>query len=444
MWKYYLTIVILIAMGILEFKKYKDVMAATVIYPVMWVLSIAGMIYRRDMFYEVEWYVLAIIVAGYFLFCIGFEIVNHTRICTVRNSNTCFEKTVNGINHFDLAQHRLGTTAVTVVSVLVALLYLVYIRSYIDLSDLIGSMYAIREDIANEKLVFPFALQALRYFIRCSMWYVSLLLFCIPKSKGYKDTNGYNAKADLSLKLLIIVFAGLVMVFIDLSRNDILFTLLPVLFAFLLGRQLSNRKILLIIGICFLSFIVFFVWFAAFRGNFLDTMSNSSKELERSFFHYLSSSIPALNRGINDNSLRWFTLNGGNGKYTFSFLTAIFDNIFITDITPYVVQEFVTVGPADHITNVYTVYQWPAYDFGIIYAILLQLIYGVIYGLLYSKAKEGQFSALFSYSVMGYPLIMMFFEDQLFSIGQTWVIMLVFMYGIFFVCNSAKMKARGT
>ena len=143
---------------------------------------------------------------------------------------------------------------------------------------------------------------------------------------------------------------------------------------------------------------------------------------------------------MKDGTLPIVNLEGGKGGYTFSFVTAMADKMLGTDLTPYVVQDRVYIGTSAY-TNVFTVYQWTGLDFGIIYAILWQFGFGMLYGVLFALWRRGRSVAAFFYSVMGYSLVMMFFEDQYFSIAQTWMIIMAIL-AAYFVLTIGRMGKR--
>ena len=74
MFKYYLTIAILLFIMILEFKKFRYLMSATVIYPVMWIFSIIGLLFLGSKVNEIHVSTFLIIVSGYLLFTLGFNL----------------------------------------------------------------------------------------------------------------------------------------------------------------------------------------------------------------------------------------------------------------------------------------------------------------------------------------------------------------------------------
>ncbi len=464
MLEYYSTIVVMLIIMIFQYRHYRHILAAPVVYRVMWIIAFAGLIATGNMYYKVSIQICIVFVTGYVLFCIGFRVAMAIKFRSSNNvgnydktagitmvademisfgkvpvaeKTTLVDKVI--VPDTTLGDQRLGLNIVTGICVLTGATYAVFLFKYIKFDNFYNSLLNIRRMLKDEELNIPYILTILRYFIRCSLWYFSLQLFRITKEPVYKNREGYNARADLTARILIILASSTFIVVADLSRNDILFTFLPVLFIYTLARRLPDRKSIALLMIFFIIFIVFFVWFRSFKGGTLDD-DFGEEGAQRSFSHYLSGPLVGLEEKIRSGDLEYCTLSGG-GAYTFSLFSALKDKICGTDDTPYVIREWRKIGPGVRI-NVYTVYEWTGMDWGILYALLWQFIFGLLYGALFFGAIRQSIRSMFWYSVLSYPLVMMFFEDQFLSVSQSWLILIVICYGIFFICNRAMVKIR--
>ena len=444
MLRYYLTIAVMLVIMIIQYRHYRHLLAAPVIYPVMWMLAFVGLIIAGDMFYEVSIGTCILFVSGYILFSLGFRLgilikSRSNRYGYVAKSEEIEDREIR-VNT-DIGDQRLGLNIVTGICVLIGLAYAVYLFKFIDFEDVYQSILRIRGMVGYNTIDFPYILTILRYFIRCSLWYISLQLFRIPKDTDYKGREGYNDRADLTIRILIILVSSVFIVVADLSRNDILFTFLPVLFIYILSRRLLDKKITVMFIVSLIFFSSFFIWFTSFKGGVLEDDLNQ-EDSQNEYIHYLSGSLVALDVKNKTGAIQYLSFEDGRGVHTFSLICALRDKLFGTNDTPEVIREKRRIGPAST-TNVYTVYEWTGMDWGLLYALLLQLIFGMLYGILYHGAVRQRIGSVFWYSVLSYSLIMMFFQDQFFSISQSWLIIIVICYGIFFLCNRAAVSIRG-
>jgi len=116
------------------------------------------------------------------------------------------------------------------------------------------------------------------------------------------------------------------------------------------------------------------------------------------------------------------------GLYTFRFVNAVlqgigFDVNVVSMVEPYVENINGNIG------NVYTIYKWYSNDFGLLYALFIQLLLGLFYGYIVQKTFKGKsqfWFIIFAYSF--YPLFMQFFNDQYFSNFSIWVQILFWAY----------------
>ena len=110
-----------------------------------------------------------------------------------------------------------------------------------------------------------------------------------------------------------------------------------------------------------------------------------------------------------------------HGENTFRFFFAAANSLSLTDNKPKeLVMPFIN-NPV--ISNVYSVYYPYAKDFWY-FGILFNGLWAYIHSWLYYRVKRS-FIILFLYSILLYPLIMSFFQDQYMSLFSTWLQMVL-------------------
>ena len=447
MLKLYVSIVILAVLGIIEYLKYRHILAATVIYPIMWILSFVGIILKGNEYYEISWIMPLIVVLGYILFIIGFGLMYRRELSkTPQDTNTLTNMKKSGLytsrsqtlDNSQVESQMLGLNIIMIVAIGIFVMTLYYMLQVIDIHNILDSLYSIKRMIDSNEKPFPYIVVVSRYYFRCAIWYLSLVYFKIPKGCDYKDKNGINIKTSVLIKLIVVIGMASVVMFTDISRNDILMTLLPVLFIFLLSKRLSSIKALLVSACSFAIFVVLFVIFLYFRKGAVELFKEKGVEGgEDSFYFYLTCGTPAIDQLYKNGTIKIFTVEGDGARHTFSLPAAISDMLFGTTVKPEVLQKRIRIGPKTS-TNVYTYYHWLGMDFGLIYAAIFQFVFGLLYGFLYGRINNEGYIAIIWYAVLMYPLCMMFFEDQYLAIGQTWLIIMAFSYMIQIICRKSK------
>lgn len=434
MFNYLLSIFILFGIQVFEVYRHKNIVCPTVIYPVMWILSIGGLIASSDNIWPVRNVTLIIIVAGYLLFTIGFELICGISI-----------KFPKDYSKSELPCTSLGLNIITLISIGICLLFTLVLWRYIDFGDLLGSWVNVRYKILTKEIEMPYILTVARYFVRCTLW---MLGFFLAKSYILTDSKKISMSSKVKKKKIFVMLRigllctfGVLLSFYDFSRNDILFISLPMLFMFLFTDRENNKRNLGILVSAFLLFIVFYLWFMNYRGpdSMLENYSLSHRM--RSLLNYLSGAIKALDEDIRLGNIKLITTNGGNGAFTLSAFIGIFERFFGGNNKLDVMENMIQIGNSEY-TNVYTFYHWTAKDFGIIYSLGWQLVFGIAYGKLYYSSLKGSELSFYIYCVLVYPLIMMFFQDQYFSIGQSWIILAGFNFVIIITLHlSNKLNA---
>jgi oligosaccharide repeat unit polymerase len=86
-------------------------------------------------------------------------------------------------------------------------------------------------------------------------------------------------------------------------------------------------------------------------------------------------------------------------------------------------SEWRSVAMADH-----TVYQPYLKDFGILGALIIQLLIGLLHGYLYRNADQGDPFYMILYGLFLYPLLMQFFQDLYFTLLSFWIQITIVIY----------------
>ncbi len=401
----YIVLVIFMAVVMLvELKRQKSLLSAPVIYPVMWMLALVTLVIQGDRYWPIGTGTLCVIGAGYVLFCVGYEAAV---FALKKNSGSGTEMRI-GISD-------LGAYIIASISLLIGIGYFFVLRPYLDSSNILMSWVGIRDSVLYGWIKMPYFLTVSRYFNRVAVWFLMLSIVYAKESIKRKK---------YLLCLFIVAISSLMVSFADFSRNGLLFDLLPLVFIILMKKPLDNRRIVILLGIEFVLFLAFFIWFVKYReSSYISTDITDEMRLSM-LADYLCSPIACLNYSIHNGMLEFITTSGG-GRYTMSGVWGLISRFIGGEGAPPVVQGYVQVGP-EVSYNVYTVYQWTGMDFGLLYALLWHFLFGIIYGALFTFSLRGNEYAILTYSVLSYPLVMMFFEDQYFSIGQTWIILMGF------------------
>ena len=290
-------------------------------------------------------------------------------------------------------------------------------RHFLSLTNFVASLSSIRQGIRQNELKIPVFLNYFSAFVRCTLYYSWAIW--LRRKKQLIFEVGRNNKIYVSLrnKCIILSLLYVVILMTSFSRNSLLFFALPIVFIVFIEKDCSNRIIIISLVILLGLFLVFFFWFSQYKANYLFEGRNYWDVAFENLFLYLSGGIVGLDQLLQKGSLSFFCFNGLS--HTFSLVTSIIDKLFGTHITPSVVQSGIMIGNSTS-TNVFTVYQWTALDLGLVYAVMMQFFLGLLYGELYKRVCNGSIHGTYWYSFLSYSLVMMFFQDQYFSISQSW------------------------
>ncbi|CAN5283771.1 O16 family O-antigen polymerase [soil metagenome] len=244
--------------------------------------------------------------------------------------------------------------------------------------------------------------------------------------------NLYALLKEKSIVNKILFFINLIVttVYAVLATGRTFFFMLLVIYmgiAFMINRRSSIKKYALIVGSFILLFMIIGIVYG--KGGNTDESSKSNilsaSEVTAS---YIVTPLNAFDQEIEtkkepkftgDNSLRFFIKIGQALGFTESHKETS------------LIQDFVLVP---YPTNVYTYYSTYKKDFGIIYAIIMLMIFAGLHTWLYNKAwQTSSLRYILYYSFLLYPLLISFFQDQYMSLFSTWLQFVFYIEAILFV-----------
>ncbi|MHA1381520.1 MAG: O-antigen polymerase [Candidatus Helarchaeota archaeon] len=215
------------------------------------------------------------------------------------------------------------------------------------------------------------------------------------------------------------LLSGIVTVFYVVTagnRGAVFIWIIAITFSYLVIKNFENRKLFsVLLKLALVVLLIFFITnFAKY------VYANQKKPIEFSqkiFKHYFASSPIAF--------VEWMKQHEEHvhGANTFRFFIAIYKSLGGNVEVPQTVQDPIKITKLGEETNVYTVLQYYAKDFGLIYAFLILFLLGMFYGALYKKSVLTNNVKLFYIALQAisyYPLLYQFFSDQYFTILSSW------------------------
>lgn len=416
--RYWITIGILVLIMLNEYRRYKYVLTSTVLWPVMWIFALFAL--TQEDYFIVSYTTLGIIVVGYIIFCFGFHLK-----CSSFNLREATQSI-----EYDIEKNNGSLDILFWISILVALVYLVLMRGQFSLIHFLDSFRQLyRADINISS-----GLKYISFIPKCTMWYIAAV-YAISRNKKSPQSN------RLMIRLVALVVLNLIILVPGFVRTDFLFTYVPVVLNIVIITGAKDKTIMTIFGIMMAGFVAVFVSFSMLKHSYryvggVNLRTSALDEL----YEYLGGGTVAFDRLREQGELSWIAFNGA-GKYTFNGLLGLIDRLFGTSLSPNTIQEFIVINGRSTRTNVYTIFKWTGMDFGIIYSIMLQFLYGIVHGSLFKGIRNGRLMSVYWYSAVMYGLLMMFFSDQYFSVGAMWIVTLVATVIVKYIAN---LKVRFT
>lgn len=253
-----------------------------------------------------------------------------------------------------------------------------------------------------------------------------IIAFTIFIFSVYLENKDYIS----NIVLTVLVVISLILSFTSGNRGTIFLFLIGMIFTYILKRNLSNKKIIMILFLL-VTFILLIFILTTFMKFVYEEQSDKVNFLLPKFRLYFTSSLPAFVEWISEGvDLQY-------GKNTFNFFLKVLNGLGANIMLPDILQNFRYIG--NDYTNVYTIYQFYTQDFGVFYALIVQFFLGMFYSHLYIKnvyKKSENLNSLLFLATMYFPLIYQFFADQFFALTSTWL-QFYFWYWLF---NKAFIK----
>ena len=382
-------IIVLIFLEAIAFLKYKDIKSPAVLHNILWIASLIGIKFI-DMDYELNPGTVFIICFGAIIFQIGFSF---SLRCTVRHHTT-------PITYY----YKINYQAIKIITIIILIASLPSLYQYIGYLTTSGEALYDTLTAAEETLNLPLYFSHYRKIV-C---YLSLAILGI-----YWTSDNY-VKRRLRKYTLIILCISVLFVASVPTRNGILSFALPLVLLFACTHKLSNKTIIFLLIIAVVGFMG--IYYAISIGKYwylYETSTNPMKVLADEIKVYLSGSIIAFDATYSSHAYMY------TGRNTFRFFIAVGDAIFGTSSALKLTNEFVSISGIN--TNVFTIYDFYIRDFGVFYALIAQFVISLIHGASYKGMRKGELFQTYMYSLLSYPLVMQFFQDQYISLLSTWV-----------------------
>lgn len=296
---------------------------------------------------------------------------------------------------------------------IIFILYLLYRYFIVIRSSYAGSIYATcilnRDAIEN----------GLTTYGRNFIFAIGICMIIGYSCIRLEEQKRYKKYMRIQLVIYLFLAAS------KLTRNGILFAVIPIFMAFIVVTKQNNVQIMKKMLIAIVLFLMLFVVITVMKYSYLFSDGNFVGVILDQLVVYGSGGFVAFQKQFD--AMNFVRYGGAN---TFRFFMAIFDKIAGTNYALPLVQQFTSIGPGIT-TNVYTFYYWYANDFGVVYALFMQFLIGIVHGISYRKMSQMNLLGIYVYCLLIYPLVMQIFQDQYWSLSSSWIQFLIL--GIIFL-----------
>lgn len=234
----------------------------------------------------------------------------------------------------------------------------------------------------------------------------------------------YIINKNNKTKLLLSIFIVLIFCILTTGRTFFITFFCLIFGVLIILKKLKTRHI--IYGLAGVLFLFSLMGILLSKGGNTDSsFKENISTISESFMAYFIGGLSAFDSFLNSHYLNTY------GENSFRFFIAFLNKIGLSDSSPAkLVDEYVSV-PFE--TNVYTIYKIYFQDFGMPFMIFTLFLVSSLHTYFYYKAiREKKIIHTFFYSIMLYPLLMSFFQEQYLSLIPTWFYLSV----IFFIFNA--------
>ena len=286
----------------------------------------------------------------------------------------------------------------------------IFIQSQVD-NFLVGLRYELTFGEAD--------LGPLKYMIT-----FSIIVFAVCQMEAVRNPILKNKLLAISSFLIAFTFA-------IFSTGRTFFMLLGMLYFglhFIYNKRFRIRKLLWLVPLAALLFTGYGLLFG--KGGDIDaTISENVSSSSENTGIYLVGSLNAFDWEINH---QYHPAFNGYNSLRFIYVVGISAGLLApVKFDDNLLQDYVLIPYA---TNVYTFYSPYVKDFGYIYPIIILMLVGLLHTWLYERATStGSPRYALYYSLLLYPLVMSFFQDQYFTLLSTWLQSIIIIEAIFFI-----------
>ncbi len=233
-------------------------------------------------------------------------------------------------------------------------------------------------------------------------------------------------KKSQKARLIISIIVSLVLLILSTGRTYILFYFTTILLIQFFKGNLIFKDVRMFILLSLIGFIGLGIILNK-GGSITYSLSENLKSSFHHIIAYMEGPVLAFDKFFNSEFEYTY------GKNTLRFFYAILFKMGLIAIPPVdIVHEYVYVP---YPTNVYTLFYEYIMDFGFLITLLMVFFLGVIHTWLYLTSRiSGNFLKIIS-AFSYYPLIMIFFQDQYFSLMSFWLQLFIYSF-IVFICFS--------
>lgn len=227
----------------------------------------------------------------------------------------------------------------------------------------------------------------------------------------------YNSEAVTrftKFKTITVILCSFALAYLSGSRGAIFFLSLSMLGIYSIYRRVNIKLIAKSVVIIL---ILFFGMATALKKampnqHHSDVKYNAAQKLDYFLYSYGTLPLSAFDNFLNK------PYDVLNGEILLRFPKALLFKIGVTSDPPQkLVEEYSEVPD---LVNVYTGYYKLIKDFGILYSFFVMLILGYLHSYFFFNVKKS-FDAIIGFSVLLFPLTMLFFEENFISILSTWI-----------------------
>jgi oligosaccharide repeat unit polymerase len=214
------------------------------------------------------------------------------------------------------------------------------------------------------------------------------------------------------IKMVMSVLISFAFLVLSTGRTFLFFYFITVFLTIYLKGKLRSRYVLSFFILAFVSFVTAGIILNK-GGQFGISAAENMKQGLNHILAYFEGPVLALDRFIKSDYELTF------GQNSFRFFIALFYELHLTDIPPVdIVKEWINVP---YPTNVFTVFYQYVMDFGFIGCWIIIFLFGLVHTWMFYRAKTSgnHFKMLTAYSY--FPLLMVFFQDQYFTLLSFWL-----------------------